>query len=294
MPGDEKDHNAPRALDAAELDRLYRLGLALRFEQDDRRELLLAGLPREYVATLPTARSRGDRLRNDLLELNTTKPLEGATHRPIASWLKRAVQIAAQDGRAERAELEQLCAVVLGRPPRPAPTSTSPTEVLVSHGVRLRPGAAPLPRHIDAPSRLLIARHQVVAFSGQAAELAELSRWADDEAKVAVRLIYGPGGIGKTRLAQEWIRLRRSEGKFAGFLPDDLTDALIAAILGLDDADIVVDYAESRTRLGELLQRSRSVGRAPTAAEFESFFWRATLATGGISSSRTTPALQIC
>lgn len=73
MPGDEKDHSAPHALDA---DQLYRIGLALRFETDNRCALLLADLPREYVANLPTACMLSDRLRNELLELSTTDPLD--------------------------------------------------------------------------------------------------------------------------------------------------------------------------------------------------------------------------
>jgi tetratricopeptide (TPR) repeat protein len=64
---------------------------------------------------------------------------------------------------------------------------------------------APLPpspgRVARAPSRLLAARHQVVAFTGRLAELDRLAGWRDDRAEVSVRLVHGPGGQGKTRLA---------------------------------------------------------------------------------------------
>ena len=44
--------------------------------------------------------------------------------------------------------------------------------------------------------------------------------WADDESKtVSARLISGPGGAGKTRLAAEAARARRRRGWSAGFLP---------------------------------------------------------------------------
>jgi hypothetical protein len=64
---------------------------------------------------------------------------------------------------------------------------------------------APLPpspgRVARAPSRLLAARHQVVAFTGRQGELGRLTVWRDDPGGVSVRLVHGPGGQGKTRLA---------------------------------------------------------------------------------------------
>ncbi|HEX2297020.1 MAG TPA: ATP-binding protein, partial [Pseudonocardiaceae bacterium] len=56
-----------------------------------------------------------------------------------------------------------------------------------------------------APSRLLAARYQVVDFTGREPELAELASWRDDpELGLAVRLVHGPGGQGKTRLAAQF------------------------------------------------------------------------------------------
>jgi tetratricopeptide (TPR) repeat protein len=54
------------------------------------------------------------------------------------------------------------------------------------------------------PSRLLLPRHRVVPFSGRDGELRSLRDWFDEPDPVAVRLVHGPGGQGKTRLAQHF------------------------------------------------------------------------------------------
>jgi hypothetical protein len=55
------------------------------------------------------------------------------------------------------------------------------------------------------PSRLLAARHQVVDFTGRERELTELAVWRDDpDLGLAVTLLHGPGGQGKTRLAAQF------------------------------------------------------------------------------------------
>ena len=50
---------------------------------------------------------------------------------------------------------------------------------------------------------MLLAQHQVVEFTGRDGELEELREWLDDPAgpENALRLLHGPGGQGKTRLA---------------------------------------------------------------------------------------------
>jgi len=51
------------------------------------------------------------------------------------------------------------------------------------------------------PSRLLNAHHQVVPFTGRAAELARLDQWLHRGARLAAHWLHGPGGQDKTRLA---------------------------------------------------------------------------------------------
>jgi hypothetical protein len=56
----------------------------------------------------------------------------------------------------------------------------------------------------ELPSRMLNARRAVVPFTGRTSELADLRRWRDDGPRLAVRWLHGPGGQGKTRLAEQF------------------------------------------------------------------------------------------
>ncbi|MGA4960478.1 tetratricopeptide repeat protein [Streptomyces lavendulocolor] len=73
----------------------------------------------------------------------------------------------------------------------------------------------PVPARVlaEQPSRLLRAVHQVVPFTGRHHDLDELAHWRDDPApELAVRLVHGPGGQGKTRLAARFADLSREAG----------------------------------------------------------------------------------
>ncbi|OQD57347.1 hypothetical protein BM536_005060 [Streptomyces phaeoluteigriseus] len=69
----------------------------------------------------------------------------------------------------------------------------------------LTEGSTRLEAWRDQPSQLLLARHQVVPFTGRGQDLTRLERWRDEgEPAVAVTLLYGPGGRGKTRFGPLW------------------------------------------------------------------------------------------
>jgi nucleoside phosphorylase/tetratricopeptide (TPR) repeat protein len=126
----------------------------------------------------------------------------------------------------------------------------------------LDPGTMPLPKK-HGPAALLNARHEVVGFHGREDLLGELRAWCEGGDKGSVRLIHAAGGMGKTRLAIELCRQMRGEGWRAGFLLEgDRVEALMESgrpVLA------VVDYAESRPELKEMLRRvaSRRVVRPP-------------------------------
>jgi tetratricopeptide (TPR) repeat protein/nucleoside phosphorylase len=108
------------------------------------------------------------------------------------------------------------------------------------------------------PSALLNARYEVVRFHQQREGLlAELDRsWCDEGPSVAVRLLHAEGGVGKTRLAIEWIRRRRGREWAAGFLPKEVRDDWFDRLWALGQSVLVViDYAESRADLRETLLR---------------------------------------
>ena len=108
------------------------------------------------------------------------------------------------------------------------------------------------------PSALLLPRYRVVPFHTQGREeiLAELDRWGDDEARVAVRLLHAEGGVGKTRLAIEWILQRRAAHWAAGFLPKDVPGNWFDRLWALgQQVLVVIDYAESRSDLRAVISR---------------------------------------
>ncbi len=115
------------------------------------------------------------------------------------------------------------------------------------------PTGSPADPPVTRPSWLLDARHEVVPFLGREAELAELAGWRDGAPARAARLVHGPGGQGKTRLAAAfaaasadagWLVARAWPGSGPGQgLSDDGTRGLL----------LVVDYAERWPR-GQLLR----------------------------------------
>lgn len=130
----------------------------------------------------------------------------------------------------------------------------------------LTPGTVPPPRRAPAPSVLLNARHTVVPWheAGRAEILADLDAWADDPSRaVTARLLHAEGGIGKTRLAIEWVRRRRGRHDVAGFLEPAPGDAWLERLCGLGPPVLVViDYAETRADLVPVLERVARFGAA--------------------------------
>ncbi len=110
-----------------------------------------------------------------------------------------------------------------------------------------------------APSQLLNARNVIVPWheQGRAEVLADLDRWVDEDANaVSVRLLHAEGGVGKTRLGIEWVRRRRRKHDVAGFLVQRPDARWLERLCGTGElAIVVIDYAESRTDLSEILER---------------------------------------
>jgi tetratricopeptide (TPR) repeat protein len=138
--------------------------------------------------------------------------------------------------------------------------------------------AAPLPRGVLAqPSRLLAARHQVVAFTGRAEDIADLEGWRDDDShRRRARLLHGPGGQGKTRLAGRfaelsaqagWLVLEARSGQDLPPPPSLVPPSPQARVPdGIAGVLVVVDYAE-RWQIEALaeLTRDEILGAGPAA-----------------------------
>ena len=113
---------------------------------------------------------------------------------------------------------------------------------------------------LEQPSRLLDARSQVVEFAGRDQELEDLSKWRDNpRAALAVRLLHGPGGQGKTRLATrfaqlssraDWTVLHARYGAAQASTTDSAWGVQAACIRG---HLMIVDYAD-RWPHGDLLR----------------------------------------
>jgi tetratricopeptide (TPR) repeat protein len=110
----------------------------------------------------------------------------------------------------------------------------------------------PLPR---SWARLLDPRREVVGFLGRDEELAALVAWCEDDHSCGLRLVTGPGGVGKTRLAVELADRMRELGWKTERVADGREAGAISALREVSGgrALMVVDYAEVRAGLNQLL-----------------------------------------
>ena len=108
----------------------------------------------------------------------------------------------------------------------------------------------------DSPAGLLDPRRGLVGFTGREDELAGLLAWCEDGQPRRVRLVTGPGGVGKTRLSVELCaRLDPDHWRCVRVGDREEASALAVARGGWPiPVLLVVDYAEIRIGLGDLLR----------------------------------------
>lgn len=116
----------------------------------------------------------------------------------------------------------------------------------------------PLQERYRSPAALLRPEARIVKLFGREAVMTQLANWCVDATHlIDIALITGPGGQGKTRLAQELVRDRGEHGWVAGFLRSDLIDAGYPGYDFSPIADtashvpgvlLVADYANTRPK----------------------------------------------
>jgi tetratricopeptide (TPR) repeat protein len=145
-----------------------------------------------------------------------------------------------------------------GNPPRGiAFTNTGSIhgDVTISMGSRaFRITGFPLARSIDIarlrsqPSRLLAAANSVVPFNFRDGELADLEYWRNKQGpQLAARLLHGPGGQGKTRLAAHFAQLSASynwAAAMAHHRSEHTRDGQAYTVKDARGLLLMVDYAE--------------------------------------------------
>lgn len=136
------------------------------------------------------------------------------------------------------------------------------------------------------PGGLLDARNEVVPFHGRIRELAALTRWRDDPARLATLLLHGVAGVGKTRLAAKFVVDSRAAGWTVllarrGAVAADLRPAASSTrlLLVVDDADRW-PWSDLRDLLREPWQRTTAGSRVLLTSRLTGWWWSSTRQRG--------------
>jgi tetratricopeptide (TPR) repeat protein len=117
----------------------------------------------------------------------------------------------------------------------------------------------PVVRQAYSPVSLLRPENAVVGFDRERDEIVDRLRdWCTSDGWFSIRLITGPGGQGKTRLADRLVAVMRERGWSCGFLHNRAAELDVVGQL-VTPALLVIDYAE--TRVGQLLELLEVVDR---------------------------------
>lgn len=126
--------------------------------------------------------------------------------------------------------------------------------------------AAPRARVPDnAPSTLLRAEYAVVPFTGCVQQLADLRSWVTDSAAHSAKLIVGPAGSGKTRLARALCDELVAAGWLAGMISGHAPATQIGHTSRIDKPLLVV-VNDVELRSEQLVALARAVSNRSMAA----------------------------
>nr|BFF21950.1 hypothetical protein GCM10025730_54710 [Promicromonospora thailandica] len=149
-----------------------------------------------------------------------------------------------------------------------------------------------------SPSALLAPERATVPFTGRARELAELRAWVRSHDPLALRLVCGLGGVGKTRLALELGRRLRRTGWTVVHVPPGQEVAAVERVADVRRALLVVDDAGFRPGLPAMLDaagapRRRGRLRILCLARTGGQWWPRERWTGSLWAGRTPSVTQM-
>lgn len=149
-----------------------------------------------------------------------------------------------------------------------------------------------------SPAALLAPERGIVPFMGRGRELADLRSWARSRHPVALRLLCGLGGVGKTRLALELGRRLRRTGWTVVQVPPGQEVAVVHRVAEARRVLLVVDDAGSRPGLSAMLDaigRTRRHGRLRVLclARTGGQWWRRERWTSELWAGRTPSVTQM-
>jgi hypothetical protein len=134
-------------------------------------------------------------------------------------------------------------------------------ETIASQPPHAQPASAALEQPGQSVIGLLDPHREVVDFVGRTDEIAELLGWCADGQDSPLRIVVGPSGAGKTRLAVELAREMRargwriewvSSGRKAAAGPATAAPAAAPSIVHRKSL-LIIDDADERTDLTELI-----------------------------------------